>query len=128
MLVGPLLTAALAFLVCVSQNFPELLILRFLDGWAAQMWLLGRLTGISARAGSNQRGRQVSWMFGMDTVGRLSGPVAGGFIATAWGLRAPFAAYALLALRPSSLCSSSFATWKMGQRTRGPKQSGLGRS
>jgi MFS family permease len=98
MLAGPILTATLALLVCVSQNFPELLVLRFLDGWAAQMWLLGRLTGISARAGSNQRGRQVSWMFGMDTVGRLSGPIAGGFIAIAWGLRAPFAAYALLAL------------------------------
>jgi MFS family permease len=98
MLAGPLLTASLAFLVFLSQNFPELLLLRFLDGWAAQMWLLGRLTGISARAASNQRGRQVSWMFGMDTVGRLSGPIAGGFIATAWGLRAPFAAYAVLAL------------------------------
>ncbi len=98
MLVGPLLTAAMAFLVMTSTNFPELLVFRFIDGWSAQMWLLGRVTGISARAGSDQRGRMVSWMFGMDTVGRLSGPIAGGFIAAAWGLRAPFGAYALLAL------------------------------
>jgi MFS family permease len=98
MLAGPLLTAALAFGVTISQNFPELLVLRFLDGWSAQMWLLGRMVGISARAGADQRGRQVSWMFGFDSVGRLAGPVAGGFIAAAWGLRAPFAAYGVMAL------------------------------
>lgn len=98
MLTGPLLTAVLAFLVTVAQTFPQLLVLRFLDGWAAQMWLLGRMAGISARAGADQRGRQVSWMFGFDSLGRLAGPVAGGFIATAWGLRAPFAAYGLMAL------------------------------
>jgi MFS family permease len=45
-------------------------------------------------------------MFGFDSVGRLAGPVAGGFIAGAFGLRAPFAAYgvmALLALIPVAL-------------------------
>jgi MFS family permease len=98
MLAGPLLTAAMAFLVMTSTSFPELLVFRFIDGWSAQMWLLGRVTGISARASSDQRGRMVTWMFGMDTVGRLSGPIAGGFIAAAWGIRAPFGAYALLAL------------------------------
>jgi len=106
MIAGPLLTAALAFLVTLSQNLPELLVLRFFDGWCAQMWLMGRMVGISARAGADQRGRQVSWMFGFDGVGRLAGPVAGGFIATAWGLRAPFTAYgvmALLALAPVML-------------------------
>jgi MFS family permease len=98
MLIGPLLTALMAFAVFASQNFPELLIFRFIDGWAAQMWLLGRVTGIAARAGAGQRGKLLSWMFGMDSVGRLSGPLAGGFIAAAWGIRAPFAAYSVLAL------------------------------
>lgn len=98
MLAGPLLTAALALGVTFSQNFPELLVLRFFDGWSAQMWLIGRMVGISARAEAGQRGKQVSWMFGFDGVGRLAGPVAGGFIAAAWGLRAPFAAYAAMAL------------------------------
>jgi MFS family permease len=106
MLIGPLLTAVFAFLVTLAQNFPELLVLRFLDGWCAQMWLLGRMAGISARAGADQRGRQVAWMFGFDTVGRLAGPIVGGFIAATWGLRAPFAAYgvmSLLALIPVAL-------------------------
>jgi len=98
MLAGPLLTSAMAFLVVTSHTFPELLIYRFFDGWAANMWLMGRLAGISGRAPASQRGRQVSWMYGMDGVGRVSGPLAGGFIATAWGVRAPFVGYGLLAL------------------------------
>lgn len=98
MLAGPLLTSAMAFLVVTSHTFPELLAYRFFDGWAANMWLMGRLAGISGRARANQRGRQVSWMYGMDGVGRVSGPLVGGFIATAWGIRAPFVGYGLLAL------------------------------
>src|SRR5581483_6556940 len=98
MIAGPLLTAAMALLVMTAHTFPELLVYRFLDGWAAQMWLLGRLARISFGAATGQRGRQVTWMYGMDNVGRLSGPLAGGFIAAAWGERSPFAAYAVLAL------------------------------
>jgi MFS family permease len=98
MIAGPILTAVMALLVMTAHTFPELLLYRFLDGWAAQMWLLGRLARISFGAASNQRGRQVTWMYGMDNIGRLSGPLAGGFIAAQWGERSPFAAYAVLAL------------------------------
>ncbi len=98
MLVGPFVSAMLSFLVIVARTFPQFLLLRFFDGWCAQMWLIGRMSGIAARAGADQRGRHVAWMFGFDTTGRLIGPVAGGFIAAAWGLRAPFAAYGLMSL------------------------------
>src|SRR6266581_3575298 len=74
MVAGPLLTAGVALLVARAETLPELLVLRFIDGWAAQMWLLARLAAISHRAGVRQRGRQVSWMYGMDNVGRLTGP------------------------------------------------------
>ena len=60
MIAGPLLTAAMAILVLVAQSFPQLLVLRFVEGWAAQMWLLGRLAAISHGAGADQRGRQVA--------------------------------------------------------------------
>ena len=97
MIAGPLLTSAIAFLVALVHSFPELLVLRFFDGCAAQMWLMGRLAAIS-HAPPAQRGRQVSWMFGMNNTGKLAGPMLGGFIASAWGPRAPFMAYAVLAL------------------------------
>jgi MFS family permease len=95
---GPLITAAVALLVARAQSFPELLIYRFIDGWAAQMWLLARLAAISHRAARGQRGRQVSWMYGMDNLGRLTGPLVGGFLAASLGERSPFVAYAVLAL------------------------------
>ena len=98
LIAGPLLTAATAALIAFVHSFPELLVLRFFGGCAAQMWVMARLAAISHGAAPAQRGRLVSWMFGMDSTGRLTGPIVGGFIASAWGPRAPFLAYAALAL------------------------------
>jgi MFS family permease len=98
LIAGPLLTAATAFMVAGAHSFPELLILRFFNGCAAQMWVMARLAAISHGAAARQRGRLVSWMFGMDNTGRLAGPLVGGFIASDWGTRAPFIVYAILAL------------------------------
>lgn len=98
LIAGPLLTAVSALLVALSHSFAELLVLRFLGGFATQMWMTGRLAAISHGAAPGERGRQVSWMFGMDQTGRLAGPLVGGFIAASMGARAPFAVYAVLAL------------------------------
>ena len=98
MLAGPMLTALMAFLVVTAHNFPQLLVYRFFDGAAAQIWLICRLAGITRDAPPEERGRRVTWMFGMDSTGKLSGPLAGGFIASTWGLRAPFVAYGFLSL------------------------------
>lgn len=95
---GPLLTGAVALLVVFSTSFPELLALRFLNGFAMQIWAMARLSVIAQRALLGERGRLIAWMFGMDNTGRLAGPVIGGFIAAAFGLRAPFVAYAVLAV------------------------------
>jgi MFS family permease len=98
LIAGPLLTCFTGLLVFFSTSFTELLVLRFFTGCAAQMWQMARLAEISYRAAPAQRGRLVSWMFGMDSTGRLSGPILGGFIAASWGPRAPFLVYAALAL------------------------------
>ena len=95
---GPLLTALVALLTAAAQSFPELIVYRFVDGWAAQMWLLARLASISHRSAAGQRGRHVTWMYSMDNVGRLSGPLVGGLLAASLGTRSPFVAYAVLAL------------------------------
>lgn len=98
MLFGPILTAIMAFAVVFAHTYPELLALRFADGFAAQLWLMGRLAGISHGSTPEQRGRQVSWMFGMDNTGKALGPLIGGVMATSWGIRSPFIAYGVLAL------------------------------
>ncbi len=121
LIAGPLLTSAVAFMVAFAHSFPELLVLRFFGGCAAQMWVMARLAAISHGAAPAQRGRLISWMFGMDSTGRLAGPVLGGFIASAWGPRAPFLAYAvlaLLALVPTSTLAEDTPRRERGARTK----------
>ena len=123
MIAGPLITAATAFMVAVAQTFPELLIYRFIGGFAAQMWLMSRLAAISHGATANQRGRQVSWMFGMDNSGKIAGPLVGGFVAAEWGLRAPFLFYgvlALLALAPAFLLAADTPTQQRSRSASAP--------
>jgi MFS family permease len=119
MIAGPLLTAAIALLVTGTHSFTALLVLRFCNGFAAQMWVMARLAAIAQNASVGQRGRLVSWMFGMDNTGRLAGPVLGGFIANAWGSRAPFAMYAILALL-SLIPILRFATGTPARERRSP--------
>jgi MFS family permease len=97
MIAGPLLTGLIAFLCAFAFSFQELLVLRFLDGIAAQMWLMGRLAAISHNSAPRERGRHVSWMFGMNNTGALAGPIMGGIITTLWGAKAPFVAFSILA-------------------------------
>ncbi len=97
-LLGPVLVALSSFLTASAQSFPELLVYRFLGGWAQQMWMLGRLAMIADTGGDRQRGRQITGMLGMETVGRLLGPTAGGFLAAAWDIRVPFILHGVLSL------------------------------
>lgn len=103
MIAGPLLTSATALMVWFADSFAELLVLRFLTGCAAQMWVMGRLAGISQNAAASQRGRLVSWMFGMDNTGKLAGPIVGGYVASEWGATTPFLAYSVIALAALAL-------------------------
>lgn len=114
---GPLLTAAIAMLIVVVKSFTLLVVLRFFDGVAAQMWLMARLAAISHGAAPNQRGRQISWMFSMNSTGKLAGPMVGGFLAAQWGVRAPFVAYGVLAL------IALVPAWKFAREPAGITQS-----
>src|SRR3954464_6118418 len=87
---GPLVAAVTSLLIVFAESFTQLMVLRFLAGCATQMWLMGRLAAISHGAAASERGRQISWLFGMDSVGKLSGPALGGVLATSFGIRAAF--------------------------------------
>ena len=95
---GPLLAATMSLAIVFADSFTQLLVLRFLAGAATQMWLMARLAAISHGAAAGERGRQISWLFGMDSVGKLAGPAIGGGLATAFDIRAAFVAFAVLAL------------------------------
>jgi MFS family permease len=96
MLLGPIISALASFLIAAAQVFPELLVYRFIEGAAAQMWLLARLTSITD-TGGGARGRQITGLFAADAAGRLLGPTLGGLAAT-WDIRLPFVIYGVMAL------------------------------
>ena len=110
LLAGPIITAVASLLVAkvalegADGSFVELLVYRFIAGWGEQMWMMSRITVIADTGAANQRGKQVTQMFGVQQIGNLSGPIVGGFAAVLLGLWAPFvmhAAIVVVALIPS---------------------------
>lgn len=97
-LAAPFLVAIFSCLVAVAQSWPELLVYRFLSGFALQTWSLARLAIIADTGGDKQRGRQITSMVGIEMTGRLMGPAVGGFIAAATDVRVPFVIYGIISL------------------------------
>ncbi|MCY4582499.1 MAG: MFS transporter, partial [Chloroflexi bacterium] len=101
LLAGPLVVALSSLLIAkaaISGSFPELLVYRFIAGVGTQMWMQSRITVIADTGAAQQRGKQVTQMFGVQQIGALSGPLIGGFAAVAWGLWSPFLIHAVLTL------------------------------
>ncbi len=101
LLAGPLVVALSSLLIAkaaVSGSFPELLVYRFIAGVGTQMWMQSRITVIADTGAAQQRGKQVTQMFGVQQVGALVGPLIGGFAAVTWGLWSPFLIHAILTL------------------------------
>jgi MFS family permease len=96
-LAGPILSATASLLIPFAHSFPELLILRFIGGWAQGMWVLARLT-IIADQGGDKRGRLITAMVAMEGAGSLIGPAVGGLIAYLTDVRVPFLIHGGLAL------------------------------
>ena len=96
---GPLVVAVSSLLIAkaaISGSFPELLAYRFIAGVGTQMWVQSRITVIADTGAAQQRGKQVTQMFGVQQLGALSGPLIGGFAAVTWGLWSPFVIHAVL--------------------------------
>lgn len=116
LLTGPLVVAISSLLIAkaaFSGSFPELLAYRFIAGVGTQMWMQSRITVIADTGSSQQRGKQVTQMFGVQQIGALSGPLVGGFAAVTWGLWSPFlihAAVTLLSILPTYFVVKETAT------------------
>jgi MFS family permease len=82
---GLMLVAASALLTTTVTAFHHLLLYQFITGWGAQMWMLGRLTLIGTQAAPGSRGRQVTGMTGVESIGMLLGPLVGGMLVVRFG-------------------------------------------
>jgi MFS family permease len=95
---GLVLVAVSALLMTTATSFIQLIMYQLLAGCGSQMWMLGRLTLIGAQGRTEDRGRQVTGMMGMENIGLLLGPAIGGGITLAFGASATFGVKGVLCL------------------------------
>ena len=79
------------------QNVWLALVVQVVSGVATSVFMISRHTYITEAARKDIRGRAISLFGGVVRVGMFIGPMMGGQIATHFGLRLPFAAYAAIA-------------------------------
>ena len=103
LILGPGIIAVSSFLTATAGSFEELFLYRFISGWGIQMWTLSRLTMIADTSASGSRGRMITSLLGVQHVGTLAGPLAGGVLAVTYGLETAFiiqGVSALVAMTP----------------------------
>jgi MFS family permease len=80
MLAGPAITAVTAIATAFAPNFETLLVMRFINGFAAQMWFQGRLAMIADTGRARDRGKLITWLAGTQRFGLVVAPVIGGIV------------------------------------------------
>ena len=88
------ITSALAVL---AFNYWVLLAVRLMEGVGSAFYVTSSLATLAKRIPPDSRGRYMGIYVNALLIGQVIGPVIGGAVVLAWGIRAPFAAYALLA-------------------------------
>lgn len=95
---SPIVVCLTAGLAALAQTFPQLVVLRFLQGAGSAFFTTAAMAAMVDLGGVGRRGRALSVFQGSLLVGASVGPAVGGLLTAHWGLRAPFVAYAALAL------------------------------
>jgi MFS family permease len=80
-----------------SEQFPSLVLLRFLAGIGTALWALSRHAYIAEAIPAAQRGQALSTFGGINRLGVFAGPAIGGILTDLVGIDATFALAALLA-------------------------------
>jgi len=85
-------------LAASAGTFGNLLIWRFVQGAGSAIFTTAAMTAIVDLTGPAHRGRAMSLYAAALLIGASLGPGIGGIVTSRWGPRAPFLAYAVLAL------------------------------
>lgn len=94
---GPLLAGAAALAVLWTPWLPWVLFLALVMGGADSLWATGREVAGLDLVQRHQRGRVISGLHGVYTIGAAFSPVIGGWLTEAFGFEAAFAGYAVAA-------------------------------
>ena len=94
MLGGCIVIMLMALANANAPNFALFLVFRFLQGVGSSMWMTSRTTLLADILRPEERGRVMGYFQAFMLIGQSAGPSFGGWIATYYGLRAPFYFYA----------------------------------
>lgn len=94
LIAAPLLITLASTLTFFASHYWEMLLYMVLIGCALQMWMLARLATISDSVQTQNRGRMITGISGMQRIGFLVGPFIGGLVGAFLGLRFPFLLFA----------------------------------
>ena len=98
MIIGTILIAICAFLNASTDNFYLFLLYRFVQGIGSAMWMTSRTTLLADILKPEERGRVLGYFQSFQNIGQAAGPTIGGFIATWYGIKANFYAYAAMGI------------------------------
>ncbi len=93
-----------------SRTLVELIACRLVSGMGLALWDISRYAYLAEVVHRGLRGRAIAVWGGIARIGKFFGPVLGGVVAAAYGLRAPFLIYAVLAV----LMLAAVAFWVRG--------------
>jgi MFS transporter, DHA1 family, multidrug resistance protein len=95
LIAGTAITSLASALIATSTSLPQLIAYRLLAGLGAATVLTGGQIMVGDMSTPQNRGRMMSIYQGFFLIGVGLGPTPGGLLADAFGLRAPFVAYAI---------------------------------
>ncbi len=96
MLLGLILVSTSSIIAGLAQNYWILLFARIIEGFGSAIYVTSATIFIALIASPERRGFLMSIYSGFLLLGSIFGPSFGGFIATLYGLNAPFFAYAII--------------------------------
>lgn len=94
---GLAIIAVSSALAVIAFHYAVLLSVRFLEGVGSAFYVTSSLAALAKRVPSERRGRYMGLYVNALLIGQIIGPVVGGVVVLWWGIRAPFAMYAVLA-------------------------------
>lgn len=97
MQLGLAIIALTSVLAVWAFDFVVLLMVRVAEGVGSAFYVTSSLAALARRVPVERRGRYMGIYVNALLIGQVVGPVIGGIVVVAGGLRAPFATYALLA-------------------------------
>jgi DHA1 family multidrug resistance protein-like MFS transporter len=96
MVAGLVLIVASSIIAGVAPDYNVLLVGRTIEGAGSALYVTAATVFLAQIAGKEKRGHAMGIYSGMLLLGSIFGPTFGGIVASVYGIRAPFFAYALV--------------------------------